>query len=273
MSSISSSNSPSSYLNPCAQIQQFCNSLCSIVGTVCESAHSAFGHVQVIKYDEQGNIKFYNKKEKVLDPDTGQTKFVTKKESIRTYIEDLKTGKLYMDEEWYVVSMKCAAIALGMPFFTIGVMSWQLAKTPIQVAIIAIKTITEVGKLFCSGQCHEALKECGRGAAQVAETVGTGLYEIVKAPLFGLGCELAAIYGVFKPFHGRKIESDIEYAWQHGASFKEDFRLIPARPDEDCLTAFVKDIQSDHPFFLAHCFQARGNVNDRCFAVVGRSPL
>ena len=40
-----------------------------------------------------------------------------------------------------------------------------------------------------------------------------------KVPLFALGCELAALYGLFKPYHGRKYEALIENAWQHGASF------------------------------------------------------
>lgn len=261
------------YLTPGAQIQQFCNSITSLFSSLTESTDSAFKRVHLTKYDANGNIRFYDKKERVIDPVTGESSVVTKQISDLTYIEDQITGELYLDEPQHSVAFKSFLVALATPLYTIAKMSWHTFKTPLEMSGIALHSIAPIGQLFYSGNFCEAAKDTQRAFVQIFEVFGTGLFEIVKAPLFALGCELAALYGIFKPYHGRKYEALIENAWQQGSSHKLDFRNINAREGESCLKAFFKDIQESRPFYLAHCFQVRGNIQDPLMRVTARDPL
>lgn len=255
--------SPAGRLSPYSQVQQFCSSLWSLANSVCESTDTAFRRVHVMKRGADGNIKLYDVK---VD---GETRRV----GVLSYIEDIKTGNMYLDEPGYIVSFKCALIALGMPLYTTGKMAWHLFKTPIEITAIAIDTIVRVGQLLVRQRLQEGATEMRRGLFQIADTFGTGLFEIIKAPLFGLGMELAALYGIFKPHHGRKFEAMVESAWQKGASYKDDFRNIPPRENETCWEAFMKDIKEARPFYLAHCFQVRGNTAEPRVIVIRRDAL
>ena len=257
------------YLTPCAQIQQVCNAIGSLFSSLTESTDAAFKRVHVTKKDENGNIRLFDKKEKVIDPQTGASRVVITKISVLTYIEDVKTGELYLDETPCIVSTKCALVTLVMPVYAVAKRGWHVLKTPLEIGCIAVETLQH----FFSGDVCEAAKRVPRKIIQIFEVLGTGLFEFIKAPLFMLGCELAAIYGIFKPYHGRKFEALIENAWQCGASHKLDFRKINARPNENCLTAFVKDVLEPRPFHLAHCFQVRGSTRDPRVTVTSSSPL
>lgn len=260
-------------IDPFTQLQQFCTSIGSLLGSIVESTDSVFRRVEVQKRDSDGNIKFYDEKETIIDPDTGETKVVTKKVSVLHYIEDVKTGELYVNDSRFWVAAKCAGIAVATPLYAFGKICWYLVKTPIDIGVIALDSISKIVAQVCLGRLYEASSEAQRSFIQMSQTLGTGLFEVVKAPLFALGVELTAIYGLFKPYHARKFEAIMEKAWQRGASYKEDLRRVPARAGEDCWTAFVRDIRDAHPFYLAHCFQVRGNVNDPRIRVMSRSNL
>jgi hypothetical protein len=255
----------SAHLNPISQVEQVCSSVSALLSTLCEKTDSAFRRVHVMKRDGSGNIKLYD----VKDKETG----VTRKVGVLSYVEDIKTGEMQLDEPGYVISFKCALLVLGVPFYTIGKMAWYIFKTPFEISALAVETLIKAGEYFAIARLYEGCIEMRRGFSQIPEMFGNGLFDIIKAPIFGLAAEFASIYGIFRPYHGRKIEALIENAWQQGASYKDDFRNIPARTGENCWTAFVKDLHDAHPFYLAHCFQVRGNVNDSRIVVIGRDVL
>lgn len=252
-------------LSPFSQVQEFCSSVGSLLSTLFERTDSAFRRVHVMKKDANGNIKLYN----VKDPATQQIK----KTAVLSYIEDIKTGEMTLDEPGYIIASKCALIALGLPFYTVGKMAWYVFKTPFEISALAINTLMKAGQHLAIGRLYEGAVDMRIGFSQVPEMFGIGLFEIIKAPIFFLGAELAVIYGIFRPFHGRKIEAIIEHAWQQGASFKEDFRNVPPRIGENCWDAFVQDIHDAHPFYFAHCFQVRGNVQDPRIVVIRRGAI
>lgn len=256
---------PAQRLDAFSQFRKLGNALASLFTSQCESTDSAFRRVYLMKRDEQGNIRLFDKK----DPVTG----VIRKDALLNYIEDARTGEIYLDEPQYIVAVKCALIALGMPLYTFGRMAWNAVKTPLEIGTIALDTLSRLGEQL--RQCHfsEAASAMKRGCVQILGSLGNGLFEIVKAPLFMFGCELAAIYGIFRPYHGRKFEGMIENAWQRGASYKEDFVRIPARPGESCWESFRKDIMSAHAFYFAQCFQVRGNINSSRITVIKREPV
>lgn len=259
-------------LTPFSQVEQLFSSLASLLSSIVESTESAFRRVHVMKKDANGSIKFYDVKETVVDASGHSTQGIRKVNTL-TYIEDIKSGDLYLAEDAYIVSVKCACLVLGILFYAASKMGWYVVKTPLEIGVLATDMIVKVGKLLLLCKCSEASAETSSGVSRISETLGTGIFEIAKAPLFAVGCEIAAIYGIFRPYYGRKFEAFIENAWQHGASYREDLRKVPARDGENCWTAFTKDILDSHPFYLAHCFQARGNVNDSRVIVKDRTTL
>lgn len=263
----------SSPLSPLSQLEQVLTSVSSLFNSLTESTDSAFRRVTITKKDLNGNLKSYDKQESVIDPVTGQQKMVTKKVSELSYIQDVKTGQIYLDEESYVVATKCALIALGMPFYTLGTMCWQTLRTVVSVSATVFETVSKMADHLSLCRGFQAALVLRAGVLHSANTLGTGLYEIIKAPLFALGCELAALYGIFKPYHGRKFEAMIENAWQHGANFKEDFRKIPPDAQGDCFSECRKDVADTQAYYLAHCFQPRGNTSDARITVVKRENL
>ncbi len=262
-----------SHFNPLQQLSAFGEALAPIFVSLFERTSSAFRRVEVMKRDEMGNIKLYDSRKKSDDPTTGRSSLQNKKIAVLSYIEDIKTGDLYLDELDYVVAFKCALIALAMPLYTVGKIGWEAVRTPFEIGTIALDTLHQIGQQMLLGRLYESALLARDGLSQVSETLGSGLFEIVKAPLFLLGAELAAIQGIFKPYHGRKFEAMIEKAWQNGISYKEDFRKIPVREGEDCWQAFKTDILNLRTFYLAHCFQVRGNVSDARISVIRRTPL
>lgn len=261
-----------SHIGPCSQIQEFCSAIGSLLYSLVESTDSAFRRVTVEKKDEMGRTKSYNVASTEIDA-SGVAKTVTRQVTQLIYVEDVKTGEMYVHESQIVVACKCACIAIGLPFYTIGTICWHAVKTPIEIAMTAYETIVQVGRDLAQCKLGESIKTMGLGIVQSVQQLGHGVYEIGKSPVFALGCEAAAIYGIFKPYHGRKFEAKIEKAWQQGASYKEDLRCIPARPGENCWTAFVTDIKKTPAFYLAHCFQVRGNVNEARVTVIKREHL
>lgn len=230
-------------LNPSDQFKSYFSAIGYLFQSLCERTDTAFRRVQVNKTDETGNIKFYGS------------------QSTISYIEHIESGDLYLDEPWYTVMWKCSLIMLGTPLYTLGAMGWHFFKIPFQAGAIVLKTLAAVGEEITRCRLFEATIAMRDGLAPIPHLVGESLFEVVKAPIFALGVEVAVFYGIFKPFHGRRMEAFIEAAWQNGRSYREDFRRIPERPGETCLEAFITDLQLHRPFFFAHCFQSRGNIH------------
>ena len=252
-------------LNSIAQNQQFCSSLSSALNRICKSTDSTFRRVHVMKRDEQGNIKLYNVKDKV----TGESKTV----NVLSYIEDIETGSMQLDEPAYIISAKCALLILGVPLYTVGRMSWHLFKTHFEISMLIINTLKKASKPCAIERFYEAAVEMRRGLSQIPGMLGNGLFEIFKDVLLGAGAELASIYGVVRPYQGRWFEQIIEHHWQNGAHYKNDFRYVPPRAGENCCEAFIKDVKDAHPCYLAHCFQIRNNVNNPHVVVIRRDAL
>ncbi len=252
-------------LSSYSQFEQLFSSIHSLVSSACESTDAAFRRVQIMKSDNQNNIKLYDQK----DLATGEIKKV----GVLTYIEDVRSGDLFLYESLSVIRVKCAIIALGMPFYTFGKMAWHIAKTPIEIGAIVLETLFNLGQLLYAAQFDQCGAEGIKGISQSFEVLQKGCYEIVKAPIFGLGCEIAALYGTLKPYHGRKYEAMIERAWQAGISYREDFRNVSLDGEENYWQAFRKNMRDAHPFYLAHCFQVRNNIHDSHITVIRRDPL
>ncbi len=254
------------YFSPSTQLDQCFNTLKAMLNSLCEKTEQAFNHVILMKRGSDGNIKFYPVKDPVTGNEIGKTE-------ILTYIEDAKTHELYLNESAMDIRIKCALVAMGMPFYTLGIMGCFICKTPIEITSIACKALLQLSKQLLHGQCSVGFAEFRQRCHTCLESAKHGLFEVVKAPIFGFSAELAGLYGIFKPYHGKKFESQIEHAWQQGASYKEDFRKIPSHDEDDCWKCFIKDIQESRPFYAAYCFQVRGSTDASRIVLIRRTPI
>ncbi len=255
-------------VGPLSAIDQFFqwdSTITELFTSICDKTDESFRRVHVQKRDEAGNIKTYQSK----DPTTNEIRQI----QTLSYVEDIQTGAMYLDEPHYVTSVKCALIAFANILYTSGKVVWYAVRAPIVIAAVAAEAISKAAKEFSMGRCLESATELKKGWTKSCDLGVESLFEIIKCPIFGLGVELSAIYGIFRPYFGRKFVGKLENAWLGGISYKQSFNRIPAREGETCLEAFSKDIQSSHPYYLAQCFQVRGNVNDPRIIVIKREPL
>jgi hypothetical protein len=248
----------SATLDPCSQFQVLSAAFGSLVNSATESSDTAFRTVQVKKKDADGNIKFYEKKEVVTDPQTGAQTTTTRRFDTLTYIEHVHSGDLYKDEPWYLVSIKCACLAFALPFYGLGKIAWHVIKIPLQIIDIASESFAKIAERFKEGLCMEGINEIGHFFYQEISIFAADVFEIAKVPIFTIGCEIAAIYGIIKPYHGRRFEAMMEHAWQNGISYKKDQRTGPSQNEEGCFPC----VRENNPCYMARCFQSRGNTHD-----------
>jgi hypothetical protein len=218
-------------------------------------AEPAFESVAISKLHRNGQVKVYE----IINPVTGEKS----QQTIRKAILDRTTGDLYLDEKEYVVRAKCLAIMLGMPFYTLSTIGWHLTKLPIVVAVVAFDALKQIPSRWCDLTLNAAWNGFREKVYQITVLSAKEVFEVVKAPFYFIAAECAACVGVVNPYLGRKWVGKVEYSWQNQRSYKEDFRKIPARPDESCWEAFVTDLIQSRAFYLAYCFQVRGNLSDK----------
>jgi hypothetical protein len=247
---------------PVEQLRMYWHALSSIGPSLFERTDALFKRTTVYWVDEHGNLALYDD----CDPVTNE---ITKRSYV-TYIEHLKSGNLYWEEDEIdgptVVKIKCFLLILGTPFYTIGQMGWQFGRTFIKVVPILIKILSETWKQpFVTSD-----SKMGREFSQLHSVIGDGLFEIIKAPIFGFGIEVAALCGIFKPFHARHFEAIIERIWQQGVSYRCDFRYIYK---ENGYKAIPQGVSELRPLYLAYCFQPRHNVKDSDIKVQKREEI
>lgn len=145
------------------------------------------------------------------------------------FIVDQATNRRYLNESRGVVRFKCFLLTLGTPF------------------VHPIASIVNVGLriLKLATLSHFWSKEVGyteyNFKARLAEA-GKDLLSIVAAPFSILGLELAAIYGIFLPYDGRKLYASLERA-TYGS-----FILAPCFQPNPKYHAFGGDINKRNVF-------------------------
>lgn len=131
------------------------------------------------------------------------------------HLIDQSTGRKYWNESKATVGFKCFLLTLGTPFVhpIAGI---------INIACRALKLIS-----FSHFWMHKSGEKSYDFKARLLDA-GKDLLRIVTQPLAIVGLELAAIYGLFRPYDGRKLYASIERA-QYG-----NFILAPCfQPDPD----------------------------------------
>lgn len=107
------------------------------------------------------------------------------------YLIDLSTGRKYLNESPWCVRFKCFLLTLG---------------TPVVHLIASICHIAyRIFDLF-NHLCLESEKPMQKRLTQVREDI----FNIAMTPLVFVGLELSAIYGILRPYDGRKLYASLE---------------------------------------------------------------
>jgi hypothetical protein len=221
-----------------------------------EKAQEAFYRIRIQKLDEKGAVRFFN----VKDLETGEV-IGTKSEF--SSLVDRSTGDLYYDEEAWVVWGKCVALTVGIPLYALGTVAWHLIRTPIVVKLTLFNALREWPS--ATEKMREKLFE---DLTHIPCEIAAGIWGIVKTPFYAIAMEASALVGLVNPHLGRKWVAAVEHAWHDNISIKHSFVTIPPRPEEGCCEACFKDLTFNKPFYLAGCFQVRGNLSDKRIRVL-----
>lgn len=237
----------------------FLSELAASLPFIFQKTEETFCRVFVNKLDKQGNIRTIKVTEE----------FSTQEPS---YIENRITGDLYFDEPASLIATKCAALALSILIYTALTMAWHAYQILRSIVIIALRLFEKMRTPLALHRCFEAIQILASEMKPLPEIIKERLWCIMSAPLFGVMIQLAALCGLIRPFHMREVIAVIEKAWHRGISHKEDMRHLPQAERPDC-ASFCKDIHSGREFYLAYCFQVRGNVAHPNIRVLRRVPL
>lgn len=158
------------------------------------------------------------------DPNWTTVTFPNLDQKHKTYDLEKSTGDLYWNETKVSLVIKSALIFVVTPLYTMGVITWH------------------VGRAFISD-------------------TKSHLYEVIKAPLFALAVMGTVACAPLAPYRVRKWEAQIEHKWQNQVSYRDDFRQ-KEDPTLNCWDNFKYGIEHSQAFYLAWCFQKRGNISD-----------
>ena len=132
------------------------------------------------------------------------------------YLIDQTTGKYYWNEDENCVGLKCFFLALGTPIV-------HPIASVLQGAIRIVRLVTLYH--FRANKYDEKSYSLKNRALEA----GGDILKIVTIPLSVIGLTLAAVYGIFLPYDGRKLYASIERA-QYGS-----YVLAPCfQPDPTC---------------------------------------
>jgi hypothetical protein len=137
-------------------------------------------------------------------------------------IRDKSTGDTYLDEHIELVRGKCILLTLGTPV--------------VQTLVLTINVVKRVLKLITLWDFWaEEIPGTPYNFKAKLEGAGKDLLRIVATPIALVGLQVAAIYGIFDPWNGRKAYGRIEN-WMY-----DEWTLAPcfrANPKEDDLKVF-----------------------------------
>jgi hypothetical protein len=171
------------------------------------------------------------------------------------YMMDTRTGDLYWNETRESLTWKCKKVIAAAPFHATFIAFRN-----------TVRIFTDTLILAASPLYRKDLKGFATALTDtIPKAVATDVRRVVQTPFLYIAIVFQAAYGVIDdPNEARKYEAPFEYQVQGEVSYKQD--VFQGKTDGSQfarIQAFMKYMVSDdHAFYLAWCFQVRGNIKD-----------
>jgi hypothetical protein len=152
----------------------------------------------------------------------------------RKMIEDLSTQDLYLPDEPNNIRRKCAAAFVG-----------TLILQPIGLSCNCINRMAKIGTL--AHLWHPTASENYNLKGRLLE-LKSDVLRVALTPLILGGLAASALYGIARPYDGRKLHATLERA-TYGITYKR-FPLVPGKEGAESPDKFMN-------FLTAACFQPK----------------
>jgi len=170
------------------------------------------------------------------------------KDVVLVYNEN--TGNFYKPDTISSVSAKCLGVALMNPIYTVARIMYHAVKIIVDFVRLIFVKIADFSKdLETEGFCGALTKNLKDFFIEVIFKTAGNVWEIVRAPIYGVGVQIAAFEGIFDdPYKARDHIAKIESTWNHEKDRHEDIR---------------HGLKEGDAFFGAYCFQPVGNIKEK----------
>lgn len=113
------------------------------------------------------------------------------------FLIDNSTGRRYLNEDKHIVGFKCFLVSLATPFLH-----------PVASLVNVALRVVRLATFFHFWVPDD--RETKYNFSARFKKAGKDLLRIIATPLGLLSLELAALYGLFRPYDGRKLCASIE---------------------------------------------------------------
>ncbi len=262
--------------HPISLLSTLCQELLEALPGCCARTDATFQRVFFHKLDERGlPITYDSEGHRITDENAAAESLTQGRVRELHYIEDIATGDLYFDDDMWEVCGKCAALAIAVLPVAVIKITWHLYRLMFNITHIACKVIHALFMLSRS----EASPVIVRELKKVPTILCLEIWSIVSSPLFAVGCLVAALYGIAKPYHGRKIVAIFEKAWENGLSYRHDIKHASKRQtsSESLFELLQQNADPKVALYAAYCFQRRDNIHEltrqQAIDILRREPI
>jgi hypothetical protein len=167
------------------------------------------------------------------------------------HIIDLRTNPpmQYTHDSMRTISLKCAGLVLGIPFFACLNIVFHCIRT---VALV-IGTFGRSTICLIQERSFESLKRLWVDWTHaVPEILCRGIWDIVRLPFLALEMQLCCLYGIFFPLSGRVLAANAERALR-GSDRSNALQHL--KDSSVGMTDLLTNKDSKYCFYWAFCFQ------------------
>ncbi len=182
-------------------------------------------------------------------------------EKIFATAHHVESGDLYINDSVTVVAIKSITLIAVNPIYMSARAIFFTAKIIADLFACAILSSIE---LFVTSQEQsylDAFYQIYQAHVRfLPEQIACDVVEIISTIWFGIGSELAVVYGaLYDPYAGRSIYAQIEKKINHDLSCRNSLYHFSFEKISHC---FLHGNSVRNSFYSAPCMQKKGNIND-----------
>jgi len=175
-----------------------------------------------------------------------------KKTSIQIIDLRSKPPLQYVHNSMRLISIKCALLVLGIPFFAVATMFIYFART----ITLVIGTFSRTIIALCHARSWSGVERiCTDWLENTTEIILQSALDTLKVPYLALKMQWCCLYGIFYPLEGRTMAAEAEKGMKRVDRTK-DLRCSKNLVSD--LFRFFTDKDSQTCLYWAFCFQPIG---------------